>query len=519
MTNNKYTIELLAGIKPVNDGTYPMVRAQDIEVNEETGKRLTEIISNDGETLKIGSAETEALGDYSLAIGYNKNDIATKSIGIASAAIGKGVQSYGDYSFVSGCQNFTGLTEEEKEKAYQYAGVIKDQETQKYRIMTEDELSSVKNSTGKNIQLPTEKTEDNIIKYKLNIDEDLFLEIQHAYKSDEIYKIKPWSTSAISKTDFEGGYIFGTLGQNTISGGYGNRSVGQSAFSHGQANMALGNRTFALGTNNRANSKENIAIGTSNVIGNPLYYDGNENNIIAIGNNLTSHTSNQIILGRHNKEDSEAILIVGNGSSSNKKNIFSLSNNNLLYGSVPIIVETSSLYQYYQNLAFYNNNEQNFVLIFSDSSITEEYLKNKIIKINLNGKNEDFFFLVNFVWENSYSGNGLNGKTAIRLVRTSNLGDMTEDKYNEIRDKIVLNPFEIVNINTIEIAEQPELSIENNNLLYNGNIIIKDKLNVAKKLIIDEIGIAMNSPININKTCAFNSEIIVPDDFIENIWS
>lgn len=445
-------------------------------------------------SLQVGQVETyptEALGDYSLAVGYNKNDIATKSIGIASAAIGKGVQSYGEYSFVTGCQNFTGLTEEEKERAYQYAGIIKDQETQKYRIMTEDELLSTKESTKKNIQLPTKSTTTPIT-YTLNIADDLTLDIAHAYKA-ETYQIKPWTTSIIPEANFEAGYIFGTLGQNAISGGYGNRSVGQSAFSHGQGNMALGNRTFALGTNNKANSKENIAIGTNNVIGQPLYYDGKENNIIAIGNNLTSHTSNQIVLGQHNKEDSEAILIIGNGSSANKKNIFSLSNNILSYGQVSVAIEDINITQYYKQQAYYNNSKKNFVLILNnDSNIITEQLKNRIVKIKI--QSQTFFFSIDTVWINSYNGNGLVNQSAIRLVLTTKIGSMSNTEYDELKNNITNNPSIITDICVINLENQSKLLIKDNTLLYNGNINIKENIFV-------------------------NNNLYLPDNFIENIWS
>ena len=71
---------------------------------------------------QTGAESTEAIGDYSLAHGYdkiildtegNEISIATKAIGIASVAMGKGNTTYGNYSSGFGCLASTGLTEEE----------------------------------------------------------------------------------------------------------------------------------------------------------------------------------------------------------------------------------------------------------------------------------------------------------------------------------------------------------------------------------------------------------------------
>ena len=40
---------------------------------------------------QVGTYPTEALGDYSLAVGYNKGAVPTQSVGVASAAIGRGI--------------------------------------------------------------------------------------------------------------------------------------------------------------------------------------------------------------------------------------------------------------------------------------------------------------------------------------------------------------------------------------------------------------------------------------------
>ena len=66
----------------------------------------THKLSTDVNKLAVGNAFS--IGEYSFAVGYNKNEVGTKSIGTASLASGKGVVTYGPYSSAFGCLNVTG---------------------------------------------------------------------------------------------------------------------------------------------------------------------------------------------------------------------------------------------------------------------------------------------------------------------------------------------------------------------------------------------------------------------------
>ncbi len=63
-------------------------------------------LSTDVGKLAVGNSSSS--GDYSFAVGYEKDGVRTESIGTASVAGGKGVVTYGPYSVAFGCLNETG---------------------------------------------------------------------------------------------------------------------------------------------------------------------------------------------------------------------------------------------------------------------------------------------------------------------------------------------------------------------------------------------------------------------------
>ena len=80
---------------------------------------------------------------------------------------------------------------------------------------------------------------------------------------------------------------------------------------------ATGENAFAIGNSTTAGGKFSIAGGTKS---NTSY-----ENSVAIGNNVNTYADNQVVFGAYSKENTNAALIIGNGTSTDKKNILEIS--------------------------------------------------------------------------------------------------------------------------------------------------------------------------------------------------
>lgn len=102
-SNEKVTISGLGNqVVEIHDLKYPT------NDNDAISKEYFEThkLSTDVGKLAVGNSSSS--GDFSFAVGYEKDGIRTESIGIASLASGKGVITYGPYSAAFGCLNETG---------------------------------------------------------------------------------------------------------------------------------------------------------------------------------------------------------------------------------------------------------------------------------------------------------------------------------------------------------------------------------------------------------------------------
>ena len=333
MENNKYTIELMAGIKPAGNGTYPMVRAQDIEVNEETGKRLTEVISNDG-SISIGSG-AEVIASDSVAIGISRCG-NVKSENQSSLAIGGDVTAAGKYSIATGCETLTGVPLAEKKKFI--ADLITQQVAGLSNLMTSNDdntswviaptkdidlnhifdifsyipqtegynkpsyevtvtLATLK--AGKEYYLPNLSRQQNISTTEKTIWNHL--------TDEEFFNLTLQDNFTLLNTN---------LGNNTFATGFRCAAIGQSSAAiGGWGSKALANYSVAIGGRDcvvNAPYSAGIGIGTTGLtvnepntvkIGNNNFnFRLNSNGTVIIGpNTLSSSLANTFLIGPDNK--------------------------------------------------------------------------------------------------------------------------------------------------------------------------------------------------------------------------
>jgi len=85
-----------------------------------------------------------------------------------------------------------------------------------------------------------------------------------------------------------------------------------SLYATGFASTAMGNATESRGNHSTALGINTLAVGA---------------NSVAIGNNIVASASNSLALGIYNSEDSNALLMVGNGSANGSSTAFKVLNN------------------------------------------------------------------------------------------------------------------------------------------------------------------------------------------------
>lgn len=364
---------------------------------------------------QVGDYPTEALGDYSIAVGYNKGKVPTQSVGIASAAIGRGIQTYGRMSFGIGADSFTGLSEDNKRLLRHGVGfLLKNEEENELINKYELQINKLKEQKGSTTDsdlinkyesqitelefaiekidfnnyfkdLPTiqnlsspyniykKKSDGNFDKIYENFDGKIFgdknyrisneyyygtdstkiqlntkitqttfayefpnvdIDIIHDNKTRTI-TVCPYAPDFYTDEELQTGDIFYNFGNNAIVAGWDSNAVGESSYVFGNGNIAMGKNSFITGNGSKTYSYGNVSLGEQNVIGNSEDTDFGHRtkeaqNIIAIGTGLKSKTANQIVLGKYNKQDDNALLVIGN----NSNNLLTLSNTQLNYGDL-----------------------------------------------------------------------------------------------------------------------------------------------------------------------------------------
>ena len=121
-------------------------------------------------------------------------------------------------------------------------------------------------------------------------------------------------------------------GYASVSLGNTNKSTGSDSVSIGKNNTSSANQTVSIGSNNNSSSQYSVAIGYNN--------NSNKWGSIAIGSDTIAYTPNsfvtglgtksenaetgQFVAGKYNENVTNAMFILGNGTSSNRSNAFTV---------------------------------------------------------------------------------------------------------------------------------------------------------------------------------------------------
>ena len=319
---------------------------------------------------EVGDYATEALGDYSLAVGYSHTVIdgqhPTTTRGIGSVAIGKGNTTYGKQSAAFGCYSITG-----------------------------DKNGTAWNAEG-----------------------------------------EPFANTDTPGQD---------LGKNSLAAGYNNNAWGESTVALGTSNIVKGKASLAGGADNVTYSYSSIALGYRNEVGNQNeeFYghtkgsNGNSaraiaigslntvkhQNSIAFGNNLISAQQNQTIIGKYNKENQDAIMLVGTGTSNDKRH-----NTISIYDSKVEIQPNISDIESINEVIFettsneYTNHSNNLVIKFGK---TEPENWSNIAIGNWYyfyfNNNEYYKGYINDVWSGTFDKQNGQNLYAFRIVANNNI--------------------------------------------------------------------------------------------------
>ena len=106
---------------------------------------------------------------------------------------------------------------------------------------------------------------------------------------------------------------------------------GNNSIVLGYKSSSSGHRNHILGANNTTGSgSDAFAIGSNNT----TYYQ----NSGVIGNSLKCSKAYQIVLGRYNEEDSNALFIIGNGSGSGNRNAMTVDGSNQVHFPGTVVI-------------------------------------------------------------------------------------------------------------------------------------------------------------------------------------
>lgn len=255
----------------------------------------TNVSNGDGEkSIEIGYDTTTANGDYSLAVGNEKNGISTEAVGKSSAAIGSGVKTYGRYSLAMGSLAQTGIPDEIKQQ-------------------------SIANYLNKN-------NVDTIIKVPA-ADTYCFLKLRNPAYTGGLPEFTPtgengtYQASDIDLSLMTGDYenYFITYGNNAIINGWESNAIGASTLVVGNKNAAYGHSSVTLGYHNYTWNAGAVALGVQNEAG---YWDdqyvghvdyGKGTAAVALGRGNKAYGSNSAAIGLNNKIDGETSVAIGTG--------------------------------------------------------------------------------------------------------------------------------------------------------------------------------------------------------------
>lgn len=104
---------------------------------------------------------------------------------------------------------------------------------------------------------------------------------------------------------------------NTGEGDGSTRMLGTVKNGKSTVCYATGENAFAIGNTTEANGNFSIAGGTES--------KAKHENSVAIGDHINTSAANQVVFGAYNKENENAALIIGNGTSTDKNNILEVS--------------------------------------------------------------------------------------------------------------------------------------------------------------------------------------------------
>lgn len=141
------------------------------------------------------------------------------------------------------------------------------------------------------------------------------------------------TAAALGNNSFVIGTNSEAQNENSFAGGNNCHAIGLGSFTYGLNNYANANYSFAQGNGVQASGIYSFAIGYSTrAIGASSFAGGSAsyaNNECSFSFGLRTKTNNnyQVVFGRDNAEDSNAVLIVGNGTNASKSNVFTVNKN------------------------------------------------------------------------------------------------------------------------------------------------------------------------------------------------
>lgn len=181
-------------------------------------------------------------------------------------------------------------------------------------------LSSIKSSThiGNNIYaLLVQQNNNNIKEFGNFVVMWVKTNLAANGGGNRAFSMGAWSIASASSTVAFGDHCIVSGEAGFASGRY-NYVTGMGAMAIGNYSMALGESSVSLGTNNIAFGTNSICLGAANTVKGRMSF--------ALGEYLKSDYANQTVFGRYNVQDSNAMFIIGNGTSkTDRLNIFTIS--------------------------------------------------------------------------------------------------------------------------------------------------------------------------------------------------
>lgn len=301
--------------------------------------------ANEG-SAQIGYETTKANGEYSFAIGNEKDGVSTETIGRSSVAVGSGVKTYGRYSLAMGSLAATGIPDDIKKQSV--ANYLNNNKIDKaIKVPAADTYCLIKlRNPAFSEELPAfTPTGENGTYLPEDIDLSLIPENYFiAFGNNSI--INGWESDAIGQSTFVLGNKNAAFGHSSVTVGYKNDTWNAGAVAMGVQNEAgywadqyvghvdygKGTAAIALGKNNKAYGTTSAAIGNDN--------QTTEETSIALGSHLRVSAKDSVAVGTYNENNSDIVFAVGVGESdASRKNALEINKSYTLFKNAAPISE------------------------------------------------------------------------------------------------------------------------------------------------------------------------------------